>query len=444
MATRVIMPKQGLQMTEGTVLQWFFKEGDKVEADKPLFEIETDKLSIEIDSPASGTLLKIIKEEGEVVPIAELIAVIGEEGEDISEILKEAAPAEAEAEPEQAPEAAKEEVAAAAESAPAAAVRAEGERIFISPRAKALAEDKGINYDSIAGTGPEGMIIERDIVSYAASQPKTTPLAKKAADKAGIDVTDVDGSGARGKVMVADIQAAIAARAAAAGGAARGETIVPFTGMRKVISERMSESLHTMAQANHRMSVDMTEAIRFRETLKANDIKVSYNDILVKVISKALKEFPMMNSSLTADGLVLKDYVNMGMAVALDNGLIVPNIKNADLMTLEEISAVSADLISKAKSGKLTPDDYKGGTFTISNLGMFGVDHFTAIVNPPEVGILAIGTIEKKPVVVGDEIVIKPITVLSLSYDHRVVDGAPAAQFLQRIKILLENPYLLI
>ena len=217
-----------------------------------------------------------------------------------------------------------------------------------------------------------------------------------------------------------------------------------MSAMRKVIAERMSQSLHTMAQANHRMKVDMTEVIRFREKLKADNVKVSFTDIFVKCVAKALTEFPIVNASLTDKGILMKEYVNMGLAVAVPNGLIVPVIKDADLLSLPEIAAASTALIDKTKKGTLTPDDYSGGTFTISNLGMFDVDEFTAIVNPPESAILAIGKIDRVPVVEGDQVVIRPILVLSLSYDHRTIDGAPAAQFLQRIKQILQNPYLLI
>ena len=192
------------------------------------------------------------------------------------------------------------------------------------------------------------------------------------------------------------------------------------------------------------MKVDLTEIVRLREKLKADKKKASFTDILVKVVSKALLEFPMINSSLTEKGIMLKEYVNMGLAVAVENGLIVPVIKNADLMTLEEISSASSELVEKAKTGSLKPDEYTGGTFTITNLGMFDIDEFTAIINPPESAILAVGKIDRVPVVEGDNIVIKPVMMLSLTYDHRIIDGAPAAMFLQRIKQLLQNPYLLV
>lgn len=411
MATKVIMPKQGLQMTEGTITKWLVAEGEKIEAEKPLFEMETDKLNIEIASPASGTLLKIIRSEGEVVPITGIIAVIGEPDEDISGLLIEA------------------------------------KRVFITPRAKMIAEDKGINFNDIDGTGPDGLIIERDVLNFIKNKPaapKASPLAARAAEQHNVKLSDISGSGARGKIMKADVETVIAARRDKNGTGSRTGKVIPYAGMRKVISDRMMQSLHGMAQANHRMKVDMTEIIRFREKLKSDEIKVSFTDILVKVVSKALLDFPIMNSSFTNEGILLKDFVNMGLAVAVENGLIVPVIKDADLMSLQEISTTVSGLVDKTKKGMLKPDEYTDGTFTITNLGMFDIDEFTAIINPPESAILAVGKIDRVPAVEGDNIIIKPVMMLSLTYDHRIIDGAPAAQFLQRIKQILQNPYLLI
>jgi len=336
---------------------------------------------------------------------------------------------------------------AEAQAIPAAKVeRAANERVFATPRAKTTASEKGIDFTDVAGTSPDGLIIEKDILAFkasAAASPKATPLAVKVAQQKDVELADVEGTGARGKITRSDVESAIALRA---GKAATGRSgrVVPFAGMRKVISDRMMQSLHGMAQANHRMKVDMSEIIRFREKLKEAGIKVSFTDIIVKVVSKALLDFPILNSTLTSEGILLKDYVNMGLAVAVEGGLIVPVIKDADLMTLEEISAVASELADKAKKGGLMPHEYTGGTFTITNLGMFDIDEFTAVINPPESAILAVGKIDKVPVVEGDNIVVKPIMMLSLTYDHRIIDGAPAAQFLQRVKQIMQNPYLLV
>ena len=448
MAFKVIMPKQGLQMTEGTITKWLFAEGDNVETDKPLFEMETDKLNIEITAPATGTLLKIIKGEGEIVPITEIIAVIGEPGEDISDILAETGsnPSETATVNEET----KQNTAESADTVVSGKAKEAGissDKIFITPRAKSLSQGKDLDYTGINGSGPEGLIIERDVLKHLnelKEVSKATPLAAGIAVQEDIHFEEVEGSGVKGRITKADIEAAVAARVGMAGTVERKEKIIPFVGMRRVISDRMMQSLHTMAQASHRMKVDMTEIVRLREKLKTDNKKVSLTDIFIKVVSKALLEYPILNSSLTDEGILLKDYVNMGLAVAVDNGLIVPVIKNADLMSLEEISTVSSELVEKAKKGGLKPDEYTGGTFTVTNLGMFEIDEFTAIINPPESAILAIGKIDRIPVAEGDGIVVKPIMVLGLTYDHRIIDGAPAAMFLQRIKHILQNPYLLI
>ncbi|HBP38853.1 MAG TPA: hypothetical protein DD640_08975 [Clostridiales bacterium] len=444
MATPVILPKQGLQMTEGTITNWLAQEGQTVVAGKPLFAMETDKLNIEIDAPASGTLLKILKQEGDTVPITEMIAIIGEPGENLSGLLG--------APDEQTP------------SEPAA------ERLFSSPRARTEAAARHLDLAKVKGSGPDGMIISRDILAAAASEPqaaaalaapaappaqpaepaaapavpKATPLAAKLAQQQGIKLEDATGTGARGKITRADVEAVQASRTGAAAAGAHSEQLVPLTAMRKTIAGRMLQSVQGMAQANHRMKVDMSEIVRFRERLKEAGIKVSYTDILVKVVARVLLEHPLLNSTLTDQGILLKKYVHMGVAVAVENGLVVPVIRDADRMTLQEIAAQTVLLADKARKNELQPDEYSGGTFTITNLGMFDIDEFTAIINPPESAILAVGKIDRIPVAEGDQVVIRPILVLSLTYDHRIIDGAPAAQFLQRIKQILQNPYLLL
>ena len=443
MAEKVIMPKQGLQMTEGTILSWLVKEGETCEEGKPLFEMETDKLTITMDAPASGTLLKIVHGEGDVVPITELIAIIGTPGEDISSLLTAAAPAAEAAAPEQ-------KAAPAAKSAPAAQVQASGDRKFSTPRARKTAGEKGFDILTIPGSGPEGLVIERDVLSFtpapAAPVVKATPLAKKVAEIEGVDLAEAKGTGSHGKVTRDDIMAVVAARAeaVAAGGAVRGTRVEPMSRMRKIIADRMVNNLNTQAQAQHLVTVDMTNAAALRAAYKKKDIKVSYNDIVMYAVSRALMEFPIMNASIDGDNIVYHDYVNLGMAVAVDQGLVVPNLKSADLMKLTEIGAMCRELAGAARDNKLGLDDMSEGTFTVSNLGMFGLDSFRAVINAPESGILAVGAIKKTPVVIDDEIVIRPMMALQLSFDHRIVDGGPAAQFLVRIKEFIEEPTLML
>lgn len=450
MATIVIMPKQGLMMEEGTITSWLKKEGEAVTAGEPLFEMETDKLTITMDAEASGTLLKILHPEGDVVPITQPIAVLGEPGEDVSALVGgDAAPAQAAAPAEAAP-------APAAEAPAAPAVeRAPGERVFSSPRARLRAEENGVNIAAVPGSGPDGLVIERDVNAYMANKPAVTPLAANIAKAQGVDLSGVTGSGSNGKIKVFDLPGGSPAAAPAAQESpaavqqSRGTHTEKMSGMRKAISRNMLASKETNAQTNHRIKVDMTAAIALRKQYKDLGIKISYNDIIVRACAKALADMPIVNASVEGDSILYHDYVNVGTAVSVPGGLIVPVIKDADIIGLSGIAARSAELIEKARDGKLTDADYHGGTFTVSSLGMFDLDDFVAIINPPESAILAVGKIAKTPVVVTDEegedaIVIKSMCALCLSYDHRIIDGAEAAKFLQKVKNYLQNPVLLI
>lgn len=450
MATIVIMPKQGLMMEEGAITSWLKKEGEAVTAGEPLFEMETDKLTITMDAEASGTLLKILHPEGDVVPITQPIAVLGEPGEDISGLLGGgAAPAQAAAPAEAAP-------APAAEAPAAPAVeRAPGERVFSSPRARLRAEENGVDIAAVPGSGPDGLVIERDVNAYMANKPAVTPLAANIAKAQGVDLSGVTGSGSNGKIKVFDLPGGSPAAAPAAQESpaavqqSRGTHTEKMSGMRKAISRNMLASKETNAQTNHRIKVDMTAAIALRKQYKDLGIKISYNDIIVRACAKALADMPIVNASVEGDSILYHDYVNVGTAVSVPGGLIVPVIKDADIIGLSGIAARSAALIEKAREGRLTDADYHGGTFTVSSLGMFDLDDFVAIINPPESAILAVGKIAKTPVVVTDEegedaIVIKSMCALCLSYDHRIIDGAEAAKFLQKVKNYLQNPVLLI
>ncbi len=445
MASKIIMPKQGLQMERGTITQWLHREGDVIKEGEPLFEIETDKLTITIDASASGTLLKILCREGEEAPVAETIAIVGEPGEDISDLLKEKGKGmeSGKAAPAAAGTAEKTE---AQPPAQAAAQRQPDGRIFISPRAKRLAEEKGIDYSVIPGTGGDGLIIERDLLAYEAGRPTITPLAENIAEAEGVDLSGVKGTGANGKITVADLPSArAAAPAAPAAPAARGTRVEAMNGMRKAIARNMLASKETNAQASHRMKVDMTAVIALRETFKAQGIKVSYNDIIIRVCAQALKEMPIVNASVDGNRIIYHDYVNVGLAVSVPGGLIVPVVRDADTLKITEIAEKSRELVDKAHQGQLTDGDYHGGTFTVTSLGMYDVDEFVAIINPPESAILAVGRISRTPVVVpgkdgGEEIAIRPICALTLSYDHRLIDGAEAAKFLQKLKLYLQNP----
>ena len=453
MASVIIMPKQGLLMEEGTITKWLVKEGEQTTEGTPLFEMETDKLTITMDSTATGTVLKILHPEGDTVPITQPIAIVGQPGEDISGLLGDA--------PAAAPRAA-EEAPAPAAAAPAAAPaptmeRAPGERVFSSPRARLRAEENGVDIAAVPGSGPDGLVVERDVQNYIANQPAVTPLAANQARAQGIDLSGVTGTGPNGKITTADLpgaaapaEAAPAEEAAApAGQLTRGTHTEKMTGMRKAVMKNMLNSKSVNAQTNHRMVVDMTAVVALRNQYKALGIKVSYNDIIVRACAKALQDYPIVNASVDGSNILYHDYVNVGTAVSVPGGLIVPVIKDADIIGLTGIAAKSAELIEKARGGRLTEADYHGGTFTVSSLGMFDLDDFVAIINPPESAILAVGKIAKTPVVVTDEegedqVVIKSMCALCLSYDHRIIDGAEAAKFLQKVKSYLQNPILLI
>lgn len=440
MAEKIIMPKQGLQMTEGTITKWLVKEGDKVEVGQPLFEMETDKNTIQIDSTAAGEVLKLVAKEDETVPITETIAIVGKKGEDFADLL----PKKEEKKPEPAPAPAAPtapavKAAPAAPAAPAAddvtPIALEGGRIFVTPRAKMTAERKNLDYKTVKGTGPSGLIIERDIL--AAATVKASPVAKAIAARKGVSVTTVTGTGENGKIVKHDILSGDA-------NLAREDKVIPISGMRKVIADNMMNSVQSMAHAYHKVAVDMSQAKLIRAAFKKAEKKVSFNDIIIMALGRALQEHPRMNALVEDGKITEKGSVNIGIAVAVDNGLIVPTVRDVQNMTLGEIHDESARLIAKTKAGGLKKEDYSGGTFTVSNLGMFGIDEFTAIVNPPQVGILAVGAMTDTPVVRDGQIVVRPMMNLILTYDHRVIDGAPAAQFLSRLKELLENPYLMI
>jgi pyruvate dehydrogenase E2 component (dihydrolipoamide acetyltransferase) len=411
---KIILPKQGLQMVEGIITKWLVEEGEQVREGEPLFEMETDKLTITIDSTATGTMLKILHPAGDVVPVAETIALVGEPGEEISISSPE-------------PE---DQSSTSAES-PA--------REKITPRAKWKADELGVETKTLSGSGPDGLIIEKDVVE--ASKKSATPLARRLADLHAIDIEQVPGTGARAKVVAEDVLSYSGKKSPPDDR----ETRVPHSSMRRIIARRMKESLDTMAQANHQLQVDMTDTLKLREQIRKAGTKVSINDIVLRCVAHALLEFPMLNAVFTDNEIIQKHYVNLGVAVATQNGLLVPVIRNADQMNLPQLAAAVRRAVERAKENALSVDDISGGTFTVTNLGMLGMDCFTAIINAPEAAILAVGAVKKQAVVMEDgSIQARDIMWLSLTYDHRIVDGAPAAEFLVRVKQLLENPGLLI
>lgn len=412
MATEIRMPQLGLTMTEGTVEKLLKNVGDKVSKGDVLMEISTDKLNSEIESSEDGFVIAIYGKEGETIPVQGLLAVIGAENEKI-----EAAVAPEESQVKQA-----EAAVVFLEKTETIASREHGKRIRISPMARKVAEKLAVNIEEIKGTGPSGRIIHKDVIEKSKS-------ANVSAAPAIIEAS---------VTKAADIVAKIPVST----GGVSNDTIKPLSSIRKVIARRMTESKHTAPHVTLTTEVNVDKTIALRDKLNAKrDVRFTYTDILVKMAATALRNVPGMNISINDQYVIQHERINIGVAVSLDDGLIVPVVMDADKKGLTTISLDTRSLISKARENKLTGDELSGGTFTISNLGNYDVDGFTPVINLPEVAILGVGRIVKKPIVNGNnEIVPASMMVLSLSFDHRAVDGALAAKLLKKIKDYLEDP----
>ena len=451
MITEVILPKLGQTMEEGAIVEWVKKEGDPVKRGDLLFTVESDKAVLEVEATARGFLRRILVPAGQVVPVLTTVALITRQADqDISSYGLPTAPAEP----------ASPAVTEAGPSVSTPAIdepqpeRAAG-RIFASPRARKTAKEKGVDLALVNGTGPKGRIVEQDVLDYLASQPKVTPMAQKTAQALGVDLSTVAGTGISGRIMQADVAEAAPPVSVAAVPSVPGEAqaveSLPMTGLRRIIAERMAASDTVTARVTLVTEADATSLVEGREQLKASvseewGFAPGYNDILGFIVARALSELPYMNARLGEDGQSIErlPYVNLGMAVDTDRGLLVPVIRGANQKGLRTFGTEFRALVDRARVGKSLPDDLSGGTFTITNLGMYEIDAFTPIINLPEAAILGAGRIEPKAVVRDGEIVARQMWTLSLVFDHRLVDGAPAARFLQRIKQLVENPFLLL
>lgn len=414
--TVVTMPRLSDTMEEGTVATWLKKIGDKVEEGDILAEIETDKATMEFESFQSGTLLYIGLEEGDTAKVDSLLAIIGPEGTDAAAIAKnfqsgsekkEAAPKKKSADSdkkESSKPAVKEEKKEVSSSSSSAT--SDGSRVFISPLARKMAEEKGINLSQVKGSGENGRIIKRDIENYT---PEVSAAPATVGQVAASGVEDFDEK--------------------------------PNSQMRKVIAKRLAESKFTAPHYYLNVEFDMEKAIAFREQVNAiPDTRISFNDMIVKACALALKEFPQVNSQWFDDKIRLNNHVHIGVAVAVEDGLVVPVVRFANGLSLSEIGAKVKDYAGRSRTKKLTPQEMEGSTFTISNLGMFGIESFTSIINQPNSAILSVGAIIEKPVVKDGKIVVGHTMKLSLACDHRTVDGATGAEFLQTLKGFVENP----
>jgi pyruvate dehydrogenase E2 component (dihydrolipoamide acetyltransferase) len=400
MPTIVVLPKMGMTMTEGTLAQWLAPDGTHVDKGQPIFKMVTEKINTEVEAETSGILRHLVAEDT-TVPAGAVVGCLLAEGEELPADLARMAAAVTAPAVGAAPAA-----AAPSRTGGPAPARASGEFVRASPLARRLAEEAGIDLSQVTGTGPGGRILQEDV------------------------------------------ERAIAAggEAPAAAAAPSGHTI-PFKGVRRTIAQRMHESLQTMAQLTITMEVDVTEAGRTCRELSAREqaesgqgVSVTYTHAIVRAAALALAEHPRLNASLEGDVIRLPDEVNVGVAVALDEGLIVPVVRDADRKSLREIAVEARELSEKARQGALSVDEVTGGTFTVTTLGMYDVDVFTPIVNPPQCAILGVGRVKEVPAFDGDQVVRRSVVNLSLSFDHRVVDGAPAADFLRSVKHYLEQP----
>ena len=450
MASEIVLPQWGMEMQDGTIVRWLKQEGDAVAEGEPIVEVETAKLQTELESTASGVLSRIVAHEGEIVPIRGVLCVIAEPGEELAPSAAPAAPASASPEPAT-------QVAPASNGAGAPGVQ-------VVPAARRLARERGLDLAQVQGSGPNGRILLADVESALqapaapavepAGQVPVVPAARRLARENDIDLATVNGSGPQGRILIEDVEAAIAARSAPAVAAApepSADGVVPLMGIRGAVATRMLQSIQTTAQVTLTTEANVTEAMQLRRGLSRHQAEEAGGSIgplpvVVKATAEALKRHLRMNAIETAgaDGTAqvqMLPEINIGLAVALDEGLVTPVIRGADGKSLAQLAAENRDLAARTREGRTRPEEITGGTFTITNLGANDIDGFTPIINPPQVGILGVGRVVEKPVIANGEIVKGETMYLSLTFDHRVIDGAPAAAFLQTVKSLLEDPW---
>ncbi len=466
MPTEVVLLKLGQTMEKGAIVDWLKREGDPVRRGEVLFTVESDKAVLEVEAAASGFLRRILVVAGETVPV---LSVVGLISNTIDEPLPELQVTGSQVTGSQTHQAGalveSGEIRSATGQASASELSAledatrdvVGGRIFASPRARKTAREKGVSLAMVPGTGPGGRIVEQDVSDHLVARPKATPVASRLGEALGVDLAAVAGSGAGGRITKADVQGA-AQLASPALAASSGQAVVrasvervPLSGLRRAIADRMAVSVHTAARVTLVTEVDATAFVEAREKLKLAvaeewGFSPGYSDLLALIVARALHKFSYMNARLSADGQAIERLprVNLGMAVDTDRGLLVPVILDADRKDLRALGSEFRSLVARARTGKALPDDLAGGTFTITNLGMYDVDAFTPVINLPETAILGAGRIKPKPVVCDGNIVVRQMWTLSLAFDHRLVDGAPVARFLQWIAKLIENPYLLL
>jgi pyruvate dehydrogenase E2 component (dihydrolipoamide acetyltransferase) len=474
MASEIIMPQMGADMTEGVIANWLKAEGDAVNKGDAIAEIETDKTTIQIEAFAGGVLSKILASAGAKVPVGNVIGIISAPGETPA-LAKTLSPAMA-AEPTK-------PVEMVQPVAPVAV--ANNAAVNATPVARRVADQLGLDLSQMKGTGPDGQVTKADVESFAASRSAgedatpvptsrivATPVAKKTAREQGVDLRQVKGSGPEGRIVLADVESfAVKAKPAVVpveetpkiapvtpaipvvtatpvsqpAFAVAGASRKPLSRIRQTIAQRMTQSKTTVPHFYITVQVEMDAALKLREqineALKPENLKVSVNDLVIRATALALKRFPNLNSSFTGDAIETHDHIHIGVAVALAAGLVTVTVQDADAKSLKQIGVEMVALAARVRDGKVQPGDLGGQTFTISNLGMYGVESFVAIVNPPDAGILAVGVSILTPVVRDGQVAIRNIMHITLSGDHRVTDGAEGAQFTNEVKRVLENPW---
>lgn len=431
----IVMPKAGIDMQEGKVVRWVKNEGDPIKKGDVIAEIETDKVTIEEESPIDGVFLKKMAEEGVAIPVVQIIAYVGKEGSKMPAEIPMVPDPNAKA---AAPAAKPEKKAPAKAEAPKAAkkvTRAAGEFVLATPYARLLASENGVDIATVAGSGENGVVKAADVMEAKAN---ATGVAKAVAASKGIDLAAIAGSGFGGKILSRDVLASITGAPVKA---TREEKRLPMNGMRKVIAKRMTQSHQEIPVVTNTIPVDVTDLMELRRQINEMEgIKVSVNDFVLRAVASALVECPEINVTLDGDVIVFNPHINVGMAVGTDDALVVPVIRDADDMHLFEISQKAKDFGKRGKANKLGLDELSGGTFTVSNIGMFGITNFTPIINQPEAAILGVCAIEDVLKRVNGEIVDRKMMNLCLTYDHRMIDGVKASKFLNVLKSYMECP----
>ncbi|GAB4548256.1 MAG: dihydrolipoamide acetyltransferase family protein [Anaerolineae bacterium] len=448
MATEVLVPPLGQTVDTVTLVAWYRNEGEFVSQGEPLFAIETDKATLDIEAPASGTLREVTAQPGDEVMVLSPIALIAEPEEVVEGEARPTLPGPAAGDVSPLPP---------AQTAPVD----QGERrrrLFISPRARRLAEEHNIPLAELEATGPEGAIVERDVRAYLeahtlppASPPLITPVARRMAEEAGLDWQDLRGSGPGGRITRDDVAQALQAVTETPGAvpaitpeANQALETLPLRSVRAVIAERMLRSATSAAQVTLTAEADATALVELRDRLVQDGISASYNALFLFILGRALREHTYLNASLDGDAIKIWRRIHIGLAVDTERGLLVPVVRDVDQKGLLQLDSEIKSLVERARAGQCTPEELSGATFTLTNLGMFGIDAFTPLINLPECAILGVGRIKRQPVMVGEEMLGRDMVWLSLTFDHRLVDGGPAARFLQRIVQLVEHPHLLI